>query len=140
MKIQNYLAISLLVCATCGIISTANAEDNIFGGLNSAPPAEAPTVKVEQPVQVRGTTQMTEQESLTTQSLQNTISSLESAQTDLKTKLETAQVNYNTANQEYERVKKERAALKKIVNRTKSRIKTLERSKNNVKKAIDAAN
>jgi len=117
-------------------------DDNIFGDLTTTPPSttqiEQPTVKVEQPVSIRGTSQMSKQETLTTQSLQNTVSSLEAAQADLRTKLETAQTNYNSVDQEYQRVKQERAALKKIVKKTNSRIKSLEKAKVKVQKNMKA--
>ena len=82
-----------------------------------------------QTITVPGASQMQKQESLTTQSLQSTISSLEAAQADLRSKLETAKSNYTAVCQEYDRIKQERAALKKIVNKTNSRIKSLERTK-----------
>ena len=144
MKKRN---LALVLCAACIIGAPAFCEDNIFGNIASTP-IEAPTTKggnmtttvtVEEPVQIRGTSQMTQQENLTTQSLQSTISSIESAQADLKTKLDTAQSNYNAVDQEYQRVKKERAALKKIVSQTKSRISSLEKSKTKVRKAIQGS-
>ena len=143
MKKMNLLAtMGFVFCAGCLLVTPAYCEDNIFGDLTTTPPAatdiQPTTVKVEQPIVVRGTTQMNKQESLTTQSLQNTIASLEAAQTDLRTKLETAKNNYSITDQEYKKIKQERAALKKIVRQTNSRIKTLERSKKNVQKAIQS--
>jgi len=140
-KINLFGTLSVVLCASCLIMTPAFSEDNIFGDLSTTPPnvneMQQPTVKVEQPVTVRGTTQMAKQETLTTQSLQNTVSSLEAAQTDLRTKLETAQNNFNTVNAEYQRVKQERAALRKIVKKTESRLKTLEKTKKNIQKAMN---
>ena len=140
MKKTN-LFLAGFVCAVL-MVTPAFCEDNIFGDLTTTPPSTSevqPTIKVDEPVAIRGTSQMTQQENLTTQSLHSTISSIESAQADLKTKLDTAQSNYNAVDQEYQRVKKERAALKKIVNQTKSRISSLEKSKTKVRKAIQGS-
>ncbi len=141
-KANLFLTFCTVVCIAGVATVPAFAEDNIFGDLSTVPPVtsdiQAPTVKVEQPVVIRGTSQMNKSESLTTQSLQNTISSLEAAQADLRTKLETATNNYNTVNQEYLRVKQERNTLKKIVRKTNSRIKSLERTKKNIQKTIQS--
>ncbi|MCQ2957392.1 MAG: hypothetical protein MJ180_00655 [Candidatus Gastranaerophilales bacterium] len=137
MKKTN-LFLAGFVCAVLAI-TPAFCEDNIFGDLTTTPPSTSElqtTVKVDEPVAIRGTSQMSKQETLTTQSLQNTVSSLEAAQADLRTKLETAQTNYNSVDQEYKRVKQERAALKKIVKKTNSRIKSLERTKTKVQKTM----
>ena len=139
MKKRNLLITGIVLSAL--FMAPAFCEDNIFGDLTTTPPSSTaadpqPTVKVEQPVSIRGTSQMSKQETLTTQSLQNTVSSLESAQADLKAKLETAQTNYNSVNQEYERIKQERAALNKIVKNTNARIKELERAKVKIQKSI----
>ena len=86
MKKNLFLTLPAILCATCLLSAPAFCDDNIFGELSSTPPNAAeiqPTVKVEQPITVRGTTQMAKQETLTTQSLQNTVSSLEAAQADL---------------------------------------------------------
>lgn len=141
-KINMITTLGVIACAGCLFSAPAICEDNIFGNLTTTPPAaseiQQTTVKVEQPIVVRGSSQMNKQESLTTQSLQNTVASLEAAQTDLRTKLETAKSNYIAVDQEFKKVKQERAALKKIVRQTNSRIKSLERSKKNVQKAIQA--
>ena len=140
MKKTNLL-ITGLVFSTL-LITPAFCEDNIFGDLTTTPPStttiEQPTIKVEQPVTIRGTSQMSKQESLTTQSLQNTVSSIEAAQADLRTKLETAQTNYKSVSQEFERVKQEKAALEKIIKKTESRIKSLENTKIKVQKNMQA--
>lgn len=136
---KTLLGLPVVLCAACLLSAPAFCDDNIFGELSSTPPNAAeiqPTVKVEQPITVRGTTQMAKQETLTTQSLQNTVSSLEAAQADLRTKLETAQNNYNAVDQEFLRVKQERAALKKIVKKTNARLKSLERTKKKVQQAM----
>ncbi len=142
MKKSNlFLTVGFMICAVCGLSTPALSEDNIFGELTTTPPpattdVQTQTVKVEQPIVVRGSSQMSKQESLTTQSLQTSISSLEAAQAELRTKLETAKSNYTAVNQEYARVKQERAALKKIVNKTNSRIKSLEKTKKKIQKTI----
>ena len=108
MKKTNLL-ITGLICSAL-LVTPAFCEDDIFGDLTTPPGTtqiEQPTVKVEQPVSIRGTSQMNKQETLTTQSLQNTVSSLEAAQADLRTKLETAQANYKSVDQEYKRVKED---------------------------------
>lgn len=133
------LLAGIVLVAAIGLINPAMSEDNIFGDLNAKAPDSSElttTVKVEQPVTIRGTSQMNATESLTTQSLQSSISSIEAAQNDLRSKLETAQSNFNAADQEFKRVKQERAALRKIVRQTNSRIKTLERTKTKVQKTI----
>ena len=138
---RSLFTICLVAVATAGLMSPAMSEDNIFGDLNAKAPATTDlttTVKVDQPVVIRGTSQMNKDENLTTQSLQSSIASIEAAQNDLRAKLETAQTNYNSADQEYLRVKQERAALRKIVRQTNSRIKSLERTKKNVQKAIQS--
>ena len=138
---KGILTLCAIACIAGLVAVPAIAEDNIFGDLSTAPSGttvQTPTVKVEQPVVIRGTSQMNQSESLTTQSLQSTISSLEAAQTDLRTKLETATNNFNAVDQEYQRVKQERNALKKIVKKTNSRIKSLERTKKNIQKAIQS--
>ena len=142
-KINSIFTMGVVACAACLISVPALADDNIFGNLTSTtPPAttevKTETIKVEQPLVIRGTTQMNKQESLTTQSLQTSISSLEAAQADLRTKLETARSNYNTVDQEYVRIKQERAALKKIVKSTEKRIKTIERTKEKIQKSIQS--
>ena len=138
---KSLLTASIIAVAAFGLMSPAMSEDNIFGDLNSTAPATTDlttTVKVEQPVVIRGTQQMNQTESLTTQSLQSSITSIEAAQNDLRSKMETAQANFNTADQEYQRVKQERAALRKIVRQTNSRIKSLERTKKRVQKTIQS--
>ena len=137
---RSFLA-GIVLVAAMGLISPAMSEDNIFGDLNVKAPDSTEmttTVKVEQPVVIRGTSQMNQTESLTTQSLQSSIASIEAAQGDLRSKLETAQANYNSADQEYIRIKQERAALRKIVRQTNSRIKSLEKTKQKVQKNIQA--
>ena len=132
----------IVAIAAIGLVNPAMSEDNIFGDLNVQAPASTDlttTVKVDQPVVIRGTQQMNQTESLTTQSLQSSITSMEAAQSDLRSKLETAQSNYNNADQEYKRVKQERAALRKIVRQTNSRIKTLERTKQKVQKTMQTS-
>ena len=139
MKKTNLL-ITGLVCSVL-FAAPAFCEDNIFGDLTTPPATtqiEQPTVKVEQPVSIRGTSQMTKQETLTTQSLQNTVSSLEAAQADLRTKLETAKTNYKSVDEEFKRVKQERAALEKIVKKTEARIKSLEKTKIKIQKNMQA--
>ncbi|MCR4880860.1 MAG: hypothetical protein K6A44_02795 [bacterium] len=136
---KNLLTAGVIAIAAVGLMSPAMSEDNIFGDLNTQAPATTDlttTVKVDQPVVIRGTQQMNQTETLTTQSLQSSITSLEAAQNDLRTKLETAQSNFNVADQEFKRVKQERAALRKIVRQTNSRIKSLERAKKRVQKTI----
>ena len=140
---KNLLTAGVIAIGALGLIAPAMCEDNIFGNLDAQAPATtdlstATTVKVEQPVVIRGISQMNQTENLTTQSLQSSISSIEAAQNDLRSKLETAQANYNSADQEFQRVKQERAALRKIVRQTNSRIKSLERTKNRVQKAIQS--
>ena len=139
---KTILTMSIIACAFCTISNPAFSEDNIFGNLTTTVPStsevKTETIKVEQPLVIRGTTQMNKQESLTTQSLQTSISSLEAAQADLRTKLETARSNYNTVDQEYVRIKQERAALKKIVKNTEKRIKTIERTKEKIQKSIQS--
>ena len=141
MKKTNLVITGLVL----GVLFTTPAlcEDNIFGDLTTTPPSttqvnQQPTIKVEQPVSIRGNSQMSKQETLTTQSLQNTVSSIEAAQADLRAKLETAQANYNSVNQEYLRVKQERAALSKIVKQTNSRIKSLEKTKIKIQKNMQS--
>lgn len=139
---KSLFTLSVVAIAACGLINPAMSEDNIFGDLNTKAPSTTDlttTVKVEQPVVIRGTSQMNQTENLTNQSLQNSINSIEAAQSDLRTKLETAQSNYNAADQEFKRVKQERAALKKIVRQTNSRIKKLERAKENLQKTMQTA-
>jgi len=139
MKKMNLLSLGLIACSMCCLALPAMSDDNIFSGVSASAPKNSDlktTVKVEEPVNIRGTSQMTQHETLTTQSLQSSISSLEAAQADLRTKLETAQANYNAVDKEYKRIKQERSALKKIVNKTKSRIKTLERNTKSIRKAI----
>ena len=136
---KSLLTAGVVAIAAIGLMSPAMSEDNIFGDLNVKAPSSTDlttTVKVDQPVVIRGTQQMNQTESLTTQSLQSSITNIEAAQNDLRSKLETAQSNFNTADQEYKRVKQERAALRKIVRQTNSRIKSLERTKKRVQKAI----
>lgn len=138
------LFMGMIACAACLVATPALCDDNIFGSLTTTPPpatteVQTKTVKVEEPVVIRGSSQMNKQESLTTQSLQTSISSLEAAQTDLRTKLETAKSNYATVNQEYVRVKQERAALKKIVRTTESRIKTIDRTKVKIQKTMQTS-
>ena len=139
---KNLFVAGLIAIAACGVIGTSvMAEDDIFGDLNAKAPESTDlttTVKVEQPVVIRGTSEMSKTENLTNQSLQNTISSLDSAQNDLKVKLETAQTNYDAVNQEYLRAKQERAALRKIVRKTNSRIKSLERTKKSIMKNMQS--
>ena len=138
---KSLLTGSIIAVAAFGLMNPAMSEDNIFGDLNSTAPATTDlttTVKVEQPVVIRGTQQMNQTESLTTQSLQSSITNIEAAQNDLRSKMETAQANFNTADQEYQRVKQERAALRKIVRQTNSRIKSLERTKKRVQKTIQS--
>ena len=121
-KVNLFSTLGIVICTSCLLTTPAFCEDNIFGDLTTTPPAttdiQPATVKVEQPIVVRGASQMNKQESLTTQSLQNTVASLEAAQTDLRTKLETAKSNYTSVDQEFKKVKQERAALKKIVRQT----------------------
>lgn len=143
-KINAIFTMGIIACAACAISTPAFCDDNIFGNLTSTQPpktteVKTETVKVEQPLVIRGTTQMNKQESLTTQSLQTSISSLEAAQTDLRTKLETAKSNYNAVDQEYIRIKQERAALKKIVKTTEKRIKSIERTKQKIQESIQVA-
>ena len=136
---KSLLMAGVTAAATIGLMNPAMSEDNIFGELNTQPPTTSDlttTVKVDQPVVIRGTQQMNQTETLTTQRLQSSITSIEAAQGDLRTKLETAQSNYNVTDQEYKRVKQERAALRKIVRQTNSRIKSLERTKKRVQKTI----
>ena len=139
-KINAIFSVGVIACAACMIGAPAFADDNIFGNLTTTAPSttevKTETIKVEQPLVIRGTTQMNKQESLTTQSLQTSISSLEAAQADLRTKLETAKSNYNAVDQEYIRVKQERAALKKIVKSTEKRIKNIDRTKEKIQKSI----
>ena len=134
---------SLFIAAVIAVSATglAMADDNIFGDLNASAPTSTDlktTVKVEQPVTIRGTSQMNKDETLTTQSLQSSISNIEAAQNDLRAKLETAQTNYNSVDQEFVRIKQERSALRKIVRQTNSRIKSLERTKKRVQKTIQS--
>ncbi len=138
---RNLLTASIIAIGAFGLVAPAICEDNIFGNIDAQAPAttdlsNATTVKVDQPVVIRGISQMNQNETLTTQSLQSSIASIEAAQNDLRAKLETAQANYNAADQEFKRVKQERAALRKIVRQTNSRIKSLERTKNRVQKTI----
>jgi len=140
---KTIFTMGLIACAACAISTPAYSDDDIFGNLTTTAPAttevKTETIKVEQPLVIRGTTQMNKQESLTTQSLQTSISSLEAAQTDLRTKLETAKSNYSAVDQEYIRIKQERAALKKIVKSTEKRIKNIEKTKEKIQKSIQVA-
>ncbi len=140
---KSLLLAGVIAIGAMGLVSPAFCEDNIFGNIDAKAPSttdlsNSTTVKVEQPVVIRGISQMNQTESLTTQSLQSSISSIEAAQNDLRAKLETAQANYNAADQEFKRVKQERSALRKIVRQTNSRIKSLERTKTRVQKAIQS--
>lgn len=140
---KSLLTAGIVAIGALGLIAPAMCEDNIFGNLDTPAPkttdlSNATTVKVEQPIVIRGTTQMNQDESLTTQSLQSSITSIEAAQGDLRAKLETAQANYNAADQEFKRIKQERSALRKIVRQTNSRIKSLERTKTRVQKTIQS--
>lgn len=140
---KSLLTAGIIAVGALGLVAPAMCEDNIFGNIDAKAPAttdlsNATTVKVEQPVVIRGASQMNQDENLTTQSLQSSISSIETAQGELRAKLETAQTNYKAADEEFQRIKQERAALRKIVRQTNSRIKSLERTKNKVQKNIQA--
>ena len=139
-KMNLFLSCGFIACAACVLATPAMADDNIFGDLTTTPPPSSTEIQtknvVTQTISVPGASQMQKQETLTTQSLQTSISSLEAAQTDLRSKLETAKSNYAAVSQEYNRVKQERAALKKIVKQTEKRIKTIEKTKKRVQQTI----
>lgn len=152
---------TILTLGACSLLAVAAnlpaiASDDIFGEIDVKnytevqPPATSEPAITTLPavtktnakpgdVVVPGENQMKKSEVMTTQSLQTSISNLESAQADLRGKLTTAQQNYATVDANYIRIKKERAALNKIVKQTKGRISSLEKTKKHIRKTMDTA-
>ena len=104
--------------------------DNIFGDdVITPPPASTPATQINN----KGN-------SAINQSLQTSLSNLESAEQDLNNKLQMVQSNYASIDAEYKRVKTERAELKKLVNNTKKQIRTVEKTQKNIQKTLQVEN
>ena len=108
-------------------LSNKSFADNIFGNDIITPPASTSATQTNNGGN-----------SAVNQSLQTSLSNLESAEQDLNNKLQMVQSNYATIDAEYKRVKAERAELKKLVNSTKRQIRTVEKTQKNIQKTLQA--
>ena len=119
----------IILFAFLAIIGLSNRcfADNIFGEDIVTPPQKTTS-----------TAQTKNTDTAVNQSLQTSLSNLESAEQDLNNKLQMVQSNYATIDAEYKRVKAERAELKKLVNNTKKQIRTVEKTQKNIQKTLQA--
>ena len=144
-KIMKKLLISTIFVAVSAILTSAPVlADGLVFDPSSYPSKSVSTgenyqttsVYSTSPVNTKKVNDVTNEKTRTTNSMQNALFELDSAQVDIRNQLLDAKAKYTDIDNQYKMIKEQRKLQNKTVREAEKRIKQIEKTKNQIRKSM----